>query len=145
MRLLLLFTAILLVGCSPERRLQRLLNKHPELHRTDTFTVVVPADTIMVRDTLTQRDTITITNGRQTVQVVRVPTGSPCDTAKVVLNVTGTVKADTVTVTVDRVVPCPTTNKVHPWWRTATLVLAVLALAMFLLYRYPPNRNQAER
>jgi len=140
---IIILATVLLVVCSPERRLQRLLSRHPELHRTDTITVVVPADTVMVRDTLTQHDTITITNDRQTVQIVRVPTGSPCDTAKVVLDVTGTVKADTVTVTVDRVVPCPTNTKVSRWWRTAAMVMAVLCLAMFLLYRYPPNRDHA--
>lgn len=48
---------LLLVACSPERKLQRLLSKHPDLSRTDTIvvrdTVVVPGDTM--RQVVTMR------------------------------------------------------------------------------------------
>lgn len=138
----------LLVACSPERRLQKLLRDNPELSRVDTITVndtvYVPGDTLW-RSVLL-RDTVTIENERQVVKVQRIRTGSPCDTAAIVLEVEARVKPDTVfttvTVEVDRVVPCPPTARVHRWWRTAALVLGVFSLALFLLYRYPPNRNR---
>lgn len=137
----------LLAACSPERRLQRLLRKHPELNRLDavtvTDTVTIPGDTIRLTAWIT--DTVTVENERQVVQVVRVPVGSPCDTVPVRIRARGIVRPDTVyrtmTVEVPRVVPCPPNTKVHRWWRTATLVLATLSLALFLLYRYPPHRN----
>ena len=34
--------AILLTACSPAKRMQRLLDKHPELSRVDTVAVAVP-------------------------------------------------------------------------------------------------------
>lgn len=136
---------LLLVACSPERKLQRLLAKHPDLSRTDTIvvrdTVVVPGDT--VRQVVTLHDTTVVESERQVIIIRRVPTGSPCDTAAIVLDVEGQVKTDTVyTVTevvVDRLVPCPT--PAYNWWRTIALVMGVLCLALFLLYRYPPHRH----
>lgn len=144
----ILAIVLLLVGCSPERRLQRLLRKHPELNRLEavavTDTVTIPGDTIRLTAWLT--DTVTVENERQVVQVVRVPVGTPCDTVPVRVRARGIVKPDTVyrtmTVEVPRIVPCPPNSKVHRWWRTATMVLGVLSLALFLLYRYPPHRNK---
>jgi len=142
--------ALLLTACSPERRLQRLLDKFPELSRVDTITVtdtiVVPGDTLWRSVLLRTTDTVTVENERQVVKIQRIRTGSPCDTAAIALNVEARVKPDTVystiTVEVPRVVPCPEDAKVHKWWRTAALILAVFSLAMFLLYRYPPNRSR---
>lgn len=147
MRYAIIIAALLLTACTPERRLQRLLDKFPELNRVDTITVhdtiIVPGDTLW-RSVLL-RDTVTVTNERQVVKVERIRTGSPCDTAAIALKVEARVKPDTVyqtmTVEVPRVVPCQGDNKVHRWWRTAAMVLAVFSLALFILYRYPPNRN----
>ena len=144
----ILAIAALLVACSPERRLQKLLRDNPELSRVDTITVVdtvyVPGDTLW-RSVLL-RDTVTIESERQVVKVQRIRTGSPCDTAAIALDIEARVKPDTVyttvTVEVDRVVPCPPTMRVHSWWRTAALVLGVFSLALFILYRYPPNRKE---
>ena len=44
---IIIMTIIFLAGCSPARRMQRLLNCHPELIRTDTV-----LQTITVRDTI---------------------------------------------------------------------------------------------
>ena len=140
--------AALLVACSPERRLQKILHDHPELIRVDTITVhdtvLVPGDTLW-RSVLL-RDTVTIENERQVVKVQRIRTGSPCDTAAIALDIEARVRPDTVystvTVEVPRVVPCPPDTKVSKWWRTAALVLGIFSLALFLLYRYPPNRSR---
>jgi len=45
-------TLLVLASCSPQRRLARLVEKHPELVRTDTVwtTVTVPADTIRITE-----------------------------------------------------------------------------------------------
>ena len=142
--------ALLLTACSPERRLQRLLDKFPELSRVDTITVtdtiVVPGDTLWRSVLLRTTDTVTVENERQVVKIQRIRTGSPCDTAAIALDVEARVKPDTVystiTVEVPRVVPCPEDAKVHKWWRTAAMILGVFSLALFLLYRYPPNRNR---
>lgn len=47
--------ALSLASCSPERRLARLIDKHPELIKSDTVyvTVTVPADTVIITDHVT--------------------------------------------------------------------------------------------
>jgi hypothetical protein len=138
-----------LSACSAEKRLQRLVEKHPELSRVDTITVVdtiyIPGDTLWRQVLLRSTDTIRIENERQKVRVVRIPTGSPCDTAAIALDVLAEVKPDTVyhtvTVEVDRIVPCPPGTTVHSWWRAAALFFLLLSIALFLLIRYP-NQKQ---
>ena len=138
----------LLSACSAEKRLQRLVEKHPELQRTDTITVTdtiyIPGDTLWRQVLLRSTDTIRIENERQSVRVVRIPTGSPCDTAAIALDVLAEVKPDTVyhtvTVEVDRIVPCPEGSTVAAWWRVAALFFALLCVALYLLIRYPANK-----
>ena len=138
----------LLSACSAEKRLQRLVEKHPELQRTDTITVTdtiyIPGDTLWRQVLLRSTDTIRIENERQSVRVVRIPTGSPCDTAAIALDVLAEVKPDTVyhtvTVEVDRIVPCPEGSTVHSWWSVAALFFALLCVALYLLIRYPANK-----
>jgi hypothetical protein len=134
----------LLSACSGERKLQRLLEKHPELQRTDTtqVAIAIPADTIQQATVIHTRDTVTIENERQVVRIVRVPTGSPCDTAAVALDLMAVLKPDTVysEVYVDRIVPCPEGSTVAAWWRVAALFFLLLCIALYLLIRYPANK-----
>jgi len=134
---------LLLTSCSAELRLQRLVERNPDLQRTDTITVTVrvpiPADT--VRQLVTLTDTVVVENERQVVTIVRIPTGSPCDTLPVPMDVSAVVKPDTVwasrDVYVDRIVPCPPGKRVAAWWRTAALVLA----AMWVVFVYLGRRR----
>jgi hypothetical protein len=133
--------ALLLTACSPSKRMQRLLDKHPELSRVDTVTVAIPVPPDTIHEAVVIRlpgDTVTIENERQVVRIVRIPTGSPCDTASIALDLLGVLKPDTVytQITVDRVVPCPEGAKVASWWRTAALFFGALVLALLLLIRY---------
>jgi hypothetical protein len=126
----------LLSACSAEKRLQRLVDKNPELQRTDTIQVAIaiPADTIQHATVIHTRDTVTIENERQVVRVVRIPTGSPCDTAAVALDLLAVLKPDTVysEVYVERIVPCPPGKRVAAGWRTVALVLGALWLAVII-------------
>ena len=133
----ILLLCLALVACSPQKKLAKLLAKYPELARTDTITIRdtihVPGDTIRATEIL--RDTIRIENERQVIRVVRIPSGGPCDTVPVNLEVEGVVKPDTVfysvEVPVERLVPCPPERSL--WWVWAIiagLVLAVVALAL---------------
>ena len=73
-----LFLCLLLViACSPERRLARLLENNPQLLKTDTvwkhdtvITKEVKADTVFKLDTLALKDTITLEKERLKVQLV---------------------------------------------------------------------------
>jgi hypothetical protein len=140
MRIALLLLVVVLTSCSAERRLQRLLDQHPELTRVDTLvvrdTIVLPGDTLFKMIPLRSFDTIRVENERQVIEVVRVPTGSICDTAEIKLRVMGVIKPDTiyreVQVPVDRIVPCPS-KSVSEWWRTAAMLLGVLVLALILM------------
>ena len=132
--------ALLLTACSPAKRMQRLLNKHPELSRVDTVAVAVPVAPDTVHQAMVVQlpgDTVTIENERQSVRIVRVSTGSPCDTASIALDLLAVLKPDTVytMVTVDRVVPCPE-KSVASWWRTAAIICGVLVMALLMLIRY---------
>lgn len=134
--------AILLTACSPKKRMQRLLDKHPELSRVDTIsvhdTVIVPGDTTWHSSVL--HDTLRIETERQVVRIVRVPTGSPCDTVSIALDLLAVIKADTIyrtiEVPVDRIVPCPEGSTVASWWRTAAIICGVLVMALLMLFRY---------
>jgi hypothetical protein len=147
MRYLLPFL-FLLSACSAEKRLQRLVEKNPQLQRTDTITVTdtiyIPGDTLWRQVLLRQTDTIRVESERQSMRVVRIPTGSPCDTAAIALDVLAEVKPDTVyhtvTVEVDRIVPCPEGSTVAAWWRVAALFFLLLCVALYLLIRYPAKK-----
>jgi hypothetical protein len=59
---LLAFVICFMSSCSPERKLQRLVKKHPELLEKDSVSVVIPPDTVrinsIVNTTLTELDTL---------------------------------------------------------------------------------------
>ena len=83
---------ILLVSCSPEKRLSRLVKHHPELKVTDTLIIrdtvslaLIQADTVLHIDSLF--DTVTISKDRLEVSILRLH-----DT----LYVQGKCKADTI-------------------------------------------------
>jgi hypothetical protein len=57
------FLAVLaMCSCSPERKLQRLVKKHPELLQKDSVTVLIPQDTVridsIINNTFTELDTL---------------------------------------------------------------------------------------
>lgn len=68
---------LLVIGCSPQKRLDRLIRKHPELVKVDTATVIdtviipkVTVDTVLKDTTYFRllRDTIVINNDRLTIR-----------------------------------------------------------------------------
>lgn len=70
---IIFFCILLCFSCSPQKKLQRLINKHPELIVKDTIQVTIK-DTIVVlkhsKDTITNfyhNDTITIIDDRRTI------------------------------------------------------------------------------
>jgi hypothetical protein len=139
---------LLLSACSAEKRLQRLVERNPQLQRTDTITVTdtiyIPGDTLWRQVLLRSTDTIRVESERQSVRVVRIPTGSPCDTAAIFMDIMAEVKPDTiyhtVTVEVDRIVPCPEGSTVAAWWRVVALFFLLLCIALYLLIRYPAKK-----
>ncbi len=74
---ILLTIALCLTGCSPEKRLSRLLKEHPELATAKTITTV-HHDTLMTKEihkdsvinNIYSRDTVYIKEGRETVKYV---------------------------------------------------------------------------
>jgi hypothetical protein len=76
--LFVLFSLILIIGCSPQKRLARLIDRHPELVRTDTMTFMdtvrtrtVEIDTIIMWSQLNRTDTITLIKERLTVRLIK--------------------------------------------------------------------------
>lgn len=72
----LLFSVLIIVGCSPQKRLQRLIRKHPELVQTDTIQLTdtfiskaIQADTTYIFTGST--DTILLEKERLRVEIIR--------------------------------------------------------------------------
>jgi len=73
----LITLCIVCIGCSPNKRLNRLIKRHPELIQIDTtivhdtlHTETIKADTVFKDTTYFRllRDTITVTNDRLTIK-----------------------------------------------------------------------------
>ena len=84
-----LIIVIFILACSPQKRLNRLIDKHPELSTLDTIRdtvmVIVPktiTDTFISLDSL--RDTVIITKDRLTIKTVikdnKIYIEGECDT-----------------------------------------------------------------
>jgi len=108
----LFFTLILLASCSPQKRLHRLVKKHPELTQLDTIkiidTIIVPGtniDTVFHSSLL--HDTVTITKENLQIKLIEIN-----DT--IYLN--ADVKADTIII--ERKIPVERIIHVEPekWW-----------------------------
>ncbi len=72
-----LLIAVLVISCSPERKLSRLITRHPELRRMDTIriqdTTIIPGirvDTVIQHSAL--KDTVVINKEKLKLQLVEV-------------------------------------------------------------------------
>ena len=142
--LLLVFA---LASCSPQKRLAKLIEKHPELVKTDT--VFATTDTIIpeVRvDTLFkwQTDTVTITNDRLEVTLIT-------DTITKTIRVQGKCKTDTVTIThpvyIQKVEPVKIQIERRPYWYQWIQIyigkFALIGGVLLFLYGYFMRRRGA--
>lgn len=78
--LLILLTALLLIGCSTERRCARAVNRCANLWRHDTTyihdSILIKRntiDTVLRWNFLQVHDTVTIRDGRAVIRIVRLP------------------------------------------------------------------------
>jgi len=126
----LIFTLILLASCSPQKRLHRLVKKHPELTQLDTIkikdTVIVPGiniDTVFHSSLL--YDTVTITKENLQIKLIEIN-----DT--IYLN--ADVKADTVII--ERKIPVEKIIYVEPekWWVRFWWVFLLVELGVLVIY-----------
>lgn len=131
--IIITLSILLLASCSPQRRLHRLVSKHPELSRTDTIniqdTVIVPGvkvDTIFHSSLL--KDTITITKEKLKIRLIEVN-----DT----IYLDAKVEPDTVILTkeilVDRIIHVKPENWLTKVWQKSKVFL-IAFLIVFILY-----------
>jgi len=126
-----IITFLLVFGCSPQKKLQRLVKKHPELLQLDT---IVIRDTIIIEDYV--HDTTTVIRYHDSTTVI--------DNSKVILKYF----YDTITREIHHEVECLgkeiITEKVIPyekiviqeltWWQKyGSLVIIISFLILFLL------------
>tara|TARA_R110002020_G_scaffold149080_2_gene325251 strand:+ start:9 stop:437 length:429 start_codon:yes stop_codon:yes gene_type:complete len=126
-----IITFLLVFGCSPQKKLQRLVKKHPELLQLDT---IVIRDTIIIEDYV--HDTTTVIRYHDSITVI--------DNSKVILKYF----YDTLTREIHHEVECLgkeiITEKVIPyekvviqeltWWQKyGSLVIIISFLILFLL------------
>ena len=131
--ILIIFSILLLASCSPQRRLHRLVTKHPELSRVDTIkiqdTVIVPGpkiDTVFHSSVL--KDTLIITKEKLQIRLLEIN-----DT----IYLDAEVEPDTVILTkeilVDRIIHTePEKWWIEYWWVWALLVLFVLSILIII-------------
>lgn len=139
---LLAVMTVALVACSPQQKLARLLTLHPELAVNDTIRdtirITVPGETVMRTVEMRSVDTVYLDSGRVHVQLIRVPTGSPCDTAVMMARLQA--RCDTVYIEhpyekiVEKLVPCPPAG-VRSWWRVVAIVLGLVCLILIWFKR----------
>lgn len=139
MRVLILALLIVLSGCSTTkemrrnnraaRKLERLVQKFPELSRTDTIrdTVAVIVPSIEIDTVVTPADTIRLSKDRWHVEIINTTDS---------VFITGGCETDTITQIVE--IPCdtiqPTVYKPLPlkWWQKALMFLGG-AFGLYLL------------
>ncbi len=80
MRTILILSALLLIGCSTERRCARAVNRCAPLWKHDTTfihdSITIERntiDTVLRWNFLTLHDTVTIRDGRAVIRIVRLP------------------------------------------------------------------------
>ena len=141
--------ALCLCSCMTQRKaarkIDKLLAQFPEMRDTVritvTDTIYIPGDTLWRSVILRQTDTVTVENERQSVRIIRVPTGSPCDTAEFRADLLAIAKPDSIphetTVEVARFAPCPPEG-VADWWRFVAIALAVVLVISLLIKRIAP-------
>jgi hypothetical protein len=123
MRYLILL--LFLSSCTPQKRLERLIRKHPELVRVDSVKIIdtiitqsVSIDTMQVMNTY---DTFIVNRDRLTVQVIRHQDS---------IYVYGKCAGDTVVL--ERKVPVRIIevkeSTTVPWWVYAFLILVLVVL-----------------
>jgi hypothetical protein len=125
-RILIALCVLLLLGCSPERKLNRLLKKHPELNRVDTIRDTVWATVEYVRvDTAFKYkvgDTIVLHHDRFTVRTI-VRRDTLVQTVELPPD-SFPVYTETI---VERVGPTEYVDRI-PWWVYALGIVAVLII-----------------
>lgn len=145
-KIVFLLTLITLFSCSPQRRLNRLVSKHPELVKVDTLVihdtvkVVIPSVKI---DTFT---TITMLEKNDTIyfekEFVHVKVWQNNDTVYV------SAETDTIYKTVYRDIKVPCKNIVvdEKWtaeqWLGLTAFLFGLLICFIVVFRKPKDRQQ---
>jgi len=123
------FSILLLLSCSPQKRLHRLVTKHPELTRIDTIkiqdSVFVPGtnvDTVFRYSLL--HDTVSITQEKLQIKIIEKN-----DT--IYLN--AKVEPDTIIITKE--IPVQKIVHIEPekWWVRWWWVVLVIGVLIFLL------------
>ena len=110
--ILFTFSFLLLASCTPQKRLHRLLTKHPELTQLDTLiiqdTIITPGvniDTIFHSSVL--KDTITITKENLQIKLIQIN-----DT----IYLDAVVEPDTVIISKEIIVDRIIHTKPVKWW-----------------------------
>ena len=131
-----LVIALLFTGCDSSKRAQRLLRKakvlDPSISQVDTLVKRIEESRKDTAFLMQSRDTVYIDNSRLQVRVERIPTGHPCDSVPVNLDI------DALAKEIERIQTKETFNPVEyrdriPWWMVAVLIAMGLALFFAIL------------
>lgn len=131
MKAILFISLIIIVSCSPQKRLNRLIDKHPSLVESDTVFI---KDTIITKEVKSDTaffyliDSIIVTNEKLEIKYIKNN-----DT----IYLSGKCKSDTIYYTnevlVEKVVYKEAKKKVS-FWNRIELILALLILMVITLF-----------
>lgn len=124
--IILIFLTLFLMGCNPQRKLERLLMKYPELRDTievEAIVEYIKGDTIFMEPL--PGDTIVYTKDRLTVKYVDIPGPT--------VYLEGECKSDTIKIEVPVVQPTRYVDKFPTWGYF--LVGCLLLICILILIR----------
>lgn len=122
---------LVIFGCSPQKRIQRIVSKHPELLQKDTIkisdTTIIPGIAIDTVFITSKTDTIVFWKDNIKVQIIR-----SFDTLRTEITSSPDTIIKNINVPVDRIV---IKNDSSGWW-IKYLIIFVGLLILFLIHYY---------
>jgi len=140
--IILVLSILVLTSCSPERRLHRLITKHPELTQMDTIvftdTTIIPElriDTLVHHSAL--KDTVIITKEKLRLQLIEINDTIYIDAYQ---------EADTVIITkeipIERIIHTKPESWIKKIWKGFKYKIVIFVLLLIILIGFVYNKRK---
>lgn len=140
-KIFLILVAMVLISCNPQKKLQRLVKKHPELLQTDTIHFV---DTITLmtqrvhKDTITSLQSITHDTLIITKENLKVKTIYNYQTDSIYIS--GECESDTITQIIERQIPYNKIEVKKSFDLKTGFIIAIASILFTFLFLWYQNK-----